>query len=207
MPETPNTNVQLARMTDVNQELFTKIIMARASTSAKQMEIKRREIAQMSATVELLVNQAVDLPPENPKSAQMLNTANVFGMICMMKSMEYVCDALSWRTTSKIKGTNEKAHSRLTVADLLNEIASAVDHPEEGGLLQNQEISLAMLNDIGIALKAFKDKHGVISDGKYAHVDAPVTEKEVEAAEAASESDEETPLEKLAKKAKDRHVK
>ncbi len=202
-------NSQLARVSEL-PAAFQKLLLRRASTGAKEMEAKRCEIASNSAMVEGLAAKMLDLDPASPEYAQTSNTCSIFNMVNIMKELEYLCDCMSLRVSQRIKGTGEKAYSRLTVADLMNEMIGNVNDDREGGILQNQEIGLAMLNDIGIALKAFKDKNGVTSEEKYAPkgINDPAAEEEIESSEGLTESEaaklKVSSPEELAKKIKEK---
>ena len=175
------------------------LLKKRASTSAKQMELKRRELAALTLSVESLLstlnvdqegNEIADTSA--PEYIKKLNTVNLLGSVATIKALEYICDCLSWRQKVKFKN-GEEGVTRITAADTLTELATMLSNDEDG-VVENLDMIGSMINEIGIAWKAFKDKNGVVDPNKYYQmVEAAKHEKkpeiQVEENEAVTEQE------------------
>ena len=184
---------QLARLDPETQERIAKLLMRRQSTTGKRMEIKRRELAETTLAVEVLIEKlnAPDADPTSPEYLKILNTVNCMTALATVKGLEYLCDCNSYReqvwVVDKKTKTKERGYSRLTVADALYNMVQMIAQP--GGLHDNTDIILEMLNDIGNEMKAFKDEHGVHDPKKYDAEEKSSGEAECDEDSAATDRD------------------
>jgi hypothetical protein len=191
----------LAKHSDMKN--LEKLLHKRASTSAKEMEIKRREIGALTLSVEAISAKLSDeqnpLGPEDFAKAS--NSLSMLSMLTLVKEMEYMCDCLSLRQSFEIKGRKEKGFARLTVADILDKLGHIMG--SNSGMHENQELGLEMLREIGASMKAFKDKHGVFDPEKYKLEDEPEEPEQAEENEALTDEE----AEEIEKKTQEKHKK
>jgi hypothetical protein len=195
------------------------LLKKRASTSAKQMELKRRELAALTLSVESLLSTLnIDQDGKEiqdtsaPDYIKKLNTVNLLGSVATIKALEYICDCLSWRQRVKFK-SGEEGVTRITAADTLTELATMLSNDEDG-VVENLDMISSMLNEIGIAWNAFKDKNGVTDKNKYYQaIEAKHEKQEVQVEENEAVTEQEaasientTPEEILSKLGKKKSV-
>lgn len=208
-PEQSVAGTQLAKMDPEMQEKISKLLMRRQSTKAKQMEIKRRELAETTLFVEVLLEKlnAPDADPLSPEYMKLLNTVNCMTALATVKGLEYLCDCNSYREsvviTDKKTGEKVRGYTRYTVADIMDKIGHVLGS-SDSSMHSNLEIVVEMLSDIGCEMKAFKDEHGVFNPKKYEVDDdkEKAGEAEFDEDSAASEKDLEKVKEAVKAKAK-----
>jgi uncharacterized protein YfkK (UPF0435 family) len=201
-PKSPSLGeTALAKHGDMKN--IEKLLHKRASTSAKEMEVKRREIGALTLSVEAisasLSNEENPLTPENFAKAS--NSLSMLSMLTMTKELEYICDCLSLRQSFEIKGKKEKGYARLTVADILDKVGHIMG--SESGIHDNQDMGLEMLREIGVSLKAFKDKNGVFDPKKYEMEDEPEEPKQADEHEVLTDEE----AEEVEKQTQEKHKK
>lgn len=130
-----------------------------------------------------------------------LHLSNLMALNTCIQGLEFLADALTWRekVQVRINGKLEKGFRRSSISEILVQILTGVlptpsddeDEDEEPNSIgDTQEVCMEMLNDIGIALKAFKDKNGVEDPNKHLEPmqsNSPATDKIVEEQEALTE--------------------
>jgi hypothetical protein len=188
MPEPAFGENQLARMSDQDKQKLDKLLLKRASTSAKQMELKRRDLAASTVLVETLLTRLMDegLDPTSPEYQKLLNTSNLMAMFATTKALEYIADCVSYRQSFKLKG-GRKGHARFTAADILDKIGHVLG--SDDGVHDQIETLINMVNDIGKKQQAFLDEHGVYDPNKYESEDPGKAETEVDDSEAATDEE------------------
>lgn len=193
---------ELAPLKSAQEQALVAHLQKRADTSGKQVEQKRRELASLAFTVEGLTQELLgeNCPaPTSPEYQKLANTANLYSMLAMIRGMELMVDVLTVRRSVKIKGTKERGYTRDTVGQMVADVGFCLSNPHAtedlppgvmvaaAHMVEQFENGLEMLNDIGNHFKAFKDKHGAVSETKYFN---PEDEKEKPKAAAEEEVDE-----------------
>lgn len=176
-----------------------KNLRERTSTKGAELELKRLDLAAIATFVEGTISEIMDdkstlNAEEREKKA---NGATLHAMVGIIRGLEYIGDCLTKRKTHKMPD-GERGFSRLAIAEMFQDLNTYYD--EEGGILDTQRMMFFMMNDIGVALKAFKDENGVDAPTKYMRMheahDAEAEEPLAEDHEAVREST----VEKLKKK-------
>lgn len=186
---------------DPDELKFIKLLMSRSRTTGAEVERRRIELANASLTLDSLtaaILRDAELPEEKQMSPEkmqrLLTVASVLGMSSIVKGQELIVDCITVRERVKIKG-GKYGHRRFTLGELVQYLVAAIgeeetDDSDGTGVLGAIEQGLEMLNDVGIALNAFKDERGVVKHDKYFFKEEPGAAKpevEVDENEAVEE--------------------
>lgn len=178
----PQTGLAIPQQNMLSREQvkeFKKRLRAETETDGGELERKRMLLAQTSAILGG-ISEAIMHPDTKPgEAAQMQASASLLGMKGMLDGIGLLVDCLTHR--EKITMDNGKpGFHRFSMGSHATEINEALyglpPDPEgetleeregEPGLIDMIETGIDMLEEIGVAHKAFKDKHGVFDPKKY----------------------------------------
>lgn len=189
----------LAKQLDPQQiEKLNEELHERSSTRAAELEQRRHELALTAKMVEGLIGEIMSdkstlTDDEREKKA---NAAQLYGIVGIIRGLELVFDGITKRQVHRLPD-GERGFSRLTAGEMLKDLNTFFD--ESGGLCDKQHYMFMMMNDIGVALKAFKDQNGVQDDMKYIKI-ADDNEEEEELPAKDNEAVRESVIKKEKKK-------
>lgn len=177
----PDLGSQLATYNADFLKGLDAVLRKRSKTGGADTERRRLELGQTALTLDILANRLMteEMTPE--AHARLLTMTSVLGMAGIVKGQELIVDCLTIRERVKIKGKDEYGYRRFTIAEFIQHMTIGMEG--EDGLNESFEQCLNMLNDIGVALNAFKDENGVPKPDKY-------FEPETNIPEAVTEADE-----------------
>lgn len=178
----PDLGSQLATYNADFLKGLDAVLRKRSKTGGADTERRRLELGQAGLTLDALAQRILTekLTPE--ALTNLLTLTSVIGMAGMVKGQELIVDCLTIRERVKIKGKDEYGYRRFTIAEFIQHMTIGMEG--EDGLNESFEQCLNMLNDIGVALNAFKDENGVPKPDKYFEPETPGTEVVNEADEA-----------------------
>lgn len=141
-----------------------KELRKRSSTARLEIERRRMELEKATAFVDTVLEKLLDKenPPSREEAEKYVNIANLMGMSGFLKGVGLMVDCVSKREKVTNKA-GEVSYRRITVASVVDEVGDMLFH----GVFSRQDLSLEMLNDLGLHFKAFLDDNGVFNADKY----------------------------------------
>ena len=190
-PPKPKSGMMLPALVK-HANFFKKIAKKDAQIKARKLEKERRDLAKEVRKLEVVYKkmqefEGIDLTDKTDEEvadiqnekAKLMTFFQVVSMFLLAKSNLHLADYLCVQIPdAKLKRKNpetgkieeKKGVVRFTMGDMLyylNDLIEGFDDDDGGGIDGRLETLVSMVNDIGIAHKAFRDENGLEVPEKY----------------------------------------